>query len=290
VAITIDSNGCRRAGSPPPASAGRILVTGDSFTFGHGVDDGETFSAQLEKTLGDSEVMNAGCVGTGHDQHYLLVRAWLEAGGAKRPDQVIWGFSSADFPRNTVGFRRLVDPETGLDYGKPRFVLRGGKLELTHVPTPEPARVEAALHEWVAARERTHNGVARFFRRSRAIRVAWDMAVDKMEQMPLARALAVSFVEECKSRQVPLVIVNLPTRRWLNTRNPLNRLKARLTDSLLKELADKHGARVVDCTPAFLAAPDLDALFIPDGHYSAAGHAVVAGVIADELARGGATP
>jgi hypothetical protein len=104
-----------------------------------------------------------------------------------------------------------------------------------------------------------------------------------MEQMPLARRIAAEFVTECQKRNTPLVIVNLPTRRWLNTRNPVNVLKRRMSDSLLKELEREQGARVVDCTAAFLAQPDLDALFIPDGHYSAAGHAVVAQVLAEAL-------
>ncbi len=284
VAITIDSQGCRRAGPPPADPVLRLLVLGDSFTFGHGVNDGETFSAYLERLMEKSLVLNAGCVGTGHDQHYLLFKKWEQMGGVK-PDLVIWGFSSADIPRNTVPFRRLVDTETGLDYGKPLFVLKKGKLELTNVPTPEPAQVEPALQAWWAERERSHTFVGRFFRRSRAIRVAWDMAGDKLRQMPLARAIGGEFVEECRRQNVPLVIVNLPTRRWLNTRNPINRMKSRMSDSLLRELADKHNARVIDCTPGFLAQSDLDALFIKDGHYSPAGHAVVAEVIAEALSK-----
>lgn len=284
VAVTIDALGCRRAGPPPAAPARRLLVLGDSFTFGHGVDDGATFSAQLEAKRPGTAVLNAGCVGTGHDQHCLLFKNWEQLGGP-RPDALVWGFSSADIPRNTVPFRRLVDPETGLDYGKPLFRLREGKLELTGTPTPEPAEVDAALRAWWAEREAGYPAPFRFLRRSRALRVAWDTLADKRRQMPLARAIAAEFVAEAQRRAIPLVIVNLPTRRWLNTRNPVNRLKRRMSDSILEELAAEHGARVVDCTAAFLAQPDLDALFIPDGHYSAAGHAVVADVLAKELER-----
>jgi hypothetical protein len=276
VAITIDGRGCRRARASAASAPRRILVVGDSFTFGHGVNDDEAFAALLEKRAGAPAVMNAGCVGTGHDQHYLLYKQWLADAGKPRPDLVIWGFSSADIPRNTVAFRRLVDPETGLDYGKPRFVLSGGKLVLTHVPTPEPGQVEASLQAWAGAREYERNAAARFLRRSRAIRVAWDVAADKLEQLPLASAIAGEFVEDCRKEQVPLIIVNLPTRRWLNTSNPVNRVKQWMNDALLHQLVSKHNAVVVDCTEAFLAQPDLDALFIADGHYSPAGQAVVA--------------
>jgi hypothetical protein len=284
VAITIDAFGARRAGPPPAGATNRILVVGDSFTFGHGVNDGETFAAMLEAKLAGTEVMNAGCVGTGHDQQYLLAMDWLRPDGGKpKPGRIVWGFSSADIPRNTVAFRRLVDPQTGLDYGKPRFVIRDGNLELTGVPTPPVEEVEAALQAWVAAGEAARSPGVRFLRRSRAIRLGWDLAADKTEQMPLAARIAGEFVETCREKHIPLLIVNLPTRRWLNTRNPLNIFKRRMTDRLLSQLAKEHDARVVDATAAFLAQPDLDALFIKDGHYSPAGHAVVAQVLAEAL-------
>ncbi len=284
VAITINLFGARRAGPAPVAPASRTLVVGDSFTFGHGVNDRETFSALLEGQLAGTDVMNAGCVGTGHDQQYLLAMEWVRPDSGKpKPDRIVWGFSSADIPRNTVAFRRLVDPTTGLDYGKPRFMIRDGKLVLTNVPTPPVEEVETALRAWSAAKEEARSPGVRFLRRSRLIRLAWDLAADKAEQMPLAAGIAGEFVERCREKNIPLLIVNLPTRRWLNTRNPLNLLKKRLTDRLLRQLAEEHGARVVDATAAFLAQPDLNALFIKDGHYSPAGHAVVAQVLADAL-------
>ncbi len=284
VAITIDSFGARRAGPPPEGAFNRLLLVGDSFSFGHGVNDGETFSALLETLLERAEVMNAACVGTGHDQQYLLLKEWIGAESRKpAPTGIVWGFSSADIPRNTVTFRRLADPRTGLDYGKPRFVLERGRLVLTRVPTPPPSEVEAALRAYVAERETARSGVSRLLRRSRVIRVCWDWVADKAEQLPLAEAIAAEFVGLCREQGKPLLIVNLPVRRWLRTKNPLNIVKRRMTDRLLRKLAEEHGARVVDCTPAFLEEPDLDTLFIQDGHYSPAGHAVVAEVLAEAL-------
>ena len=58
----------RREYGPRPDGATRIAVLGDSMTFGWGVEDGETYPAQLEEILqaggGRVEVINAGFPGT----------------------------------------------------------------------------------------------------------------------------------------------------------------------------------------------------------------------------------
>lgn len=68
----------------------RILILGDSITFGHGVADEETFPYQLEtilKTYGDVEVINAGYAsGFTTDTYYLYLK---ERGLKLKPDIVI---------------------------------------------------------------------------------------------------------------------------------------------------------------------------------------------------------
>jgi len=108
----------------------RILTFGDSYTFGEGVSDHETFSYYLEKLLPGSEVINFGIHGYGHDQMLLYLR---EEGIKYHPDIVILGFVALDMKRNMLSFR---------DYAKPRFVLDGGQLVLTNTPVP---RLEETL-------------------------------------------------------------------------------------------------------------------------------------------------
>jgi len=113
----------------------RILVLGDSFTFGEDVGDDETYSHHLERLLPGTEVINLGVHGYGHDQMLIYLR---EAGARYRPDIVILGFLTGDMERNVLSFR---------DYAKPRFVLEDGKLVLRNSPVPPPLEM-AAREKW----------------------------------------------------------------------------------------------------------------------------------------------
>jgi hypothetical protein len=107
----------------------RILILGDSFTFGDEVSDDETYSSYLQEMLPNAEVINMGVHGYGHDQMLILLK---EEGIKYAPDIVIVGFLPLDMSRNLLIFR---------DYAKPRFLLRGGELKLTGTPVPRPEEV-----------------------------------------------------------------------------------------------------------------------------------------------------
>ena len=113
----------------------RILVLGDSFTFGEDVGDDETYSHHLGQLLPGTEVINLGVHGYGHDQMLIYLR---EEGVRYRPDVVILGFLTGDMERNVLSFR---------DYAKPRFVREGGRLALRNSPVPPPAEM-AAAEKW----------------------------------------------------------------------------------------------------------------------------------------------
>ncbi len=104
----------------------RILILGDSFTFGDEVSDDETYSYYLQEMLPHTEVINMGVHGYGHDQMLILLK---EEGVKYQPDIVILGFLALDMSRNILKFR---------DFAKPRFVLEGGELRLTGNPVPRP--------------------------------------------------------------------------------------------------------------------------------------------------------
>ena len=104
----------------------RIAVLGDSFTFGEEVSDHETFCAWLERLIPDSEVLNFGNHGYGHDQMLIYFRSEVRR---YSPDIVILGFVTMDMERNLHSFK---------DYAKPRFELDKGRLVPRNLPVPPP--------------------------------------------------------------------------------------------------------------------------------------------------------
>jgi len=113
----------------PTPGRHRIVTLGDSYTFGDEVSDDETYSQYLERFLPDTEVMNFGLSGYGHDQMLL----YLEQEGVKyHPDVVLIGYVWFDIFRNLAEFT---------SYSKPRFELRGKELRLTNMPVPPPESI-----------------------------------------------------------------------------------------------------------------------------------------------------
>jgi hypothetical protein len=142
----------------------RLLLVGDSFTFGSDVRDSETFAAILARgALRDWDVMNLAVPGYGTDQQILMLE---QVGLRYRPDVVILGFFVRDFSRNTLWFR---------SYAKPLFTPAAGDadaLELTRVPVPSP---ELLFEEYRSGRRKTGRPFSSYavtwFRRS--MREAW---------------------------------------------------------------------------------------------------------------------
>lgn len=79
----------------------RILVLGDSHTFGYEVDQEQTYAAITEKRLRDqgldATVINAGLSGTGTGEQLVFLE---QEGMRYQPDFVVLGFFSNDFDDN----------------------------------------------------------------------------------------------------------------------------------------------------------------------------------------------
>jgi len=281
VSVKINSGGLRNDreyGYERKPGVFRAVVLGDSFTFGHGVDNDKTYAADLESMIPESEVLNAGVQGWGHDQQLL----WLKEEGLKyRPDLIIWGFSSADIPRNVNIFRRLSDLTTGLDYAKPRYIVKDGKLELTNFPAPPPGDMDRLIANYLGTERAKRSLFNRIMRHSRfftAIDDAIDTLAEKKEQVVLAEAIVREFALTAKKAGIPLVIVHLPVRKWLESMSPIVTAKRKTTEGLLVRVSAETGAPVLDLRTAFLAKGrnEIGSYFIKDGHYSEAGNKLVA--------------
>jgi hypothetical protein len=88
----------------------RVLVLGDSFVWGYGVNQNEVFTEIIERKLKNIEIINAGVPGYSTDQELI----WFQDEGLKyKPDLTILVISPNDFD-DIVAFNTY----------KPRFVIK----------------------------------------------------------------------------------------------------------------------------------------------------------------------
>ena len=140
VDVQINSAGLRDFEYPLERVPGksRILLLGDSTTWGFGVEQDETFGSLLEQLRPDWEVINAGVSGYGTDQEFLYYKS---KGAAYKPDVVLLSFSGND-PENSFY-------PVQYWHNKPVFRLNGESLELTNVPVP-PESLTQKIANYIA--------------------------------------------------------------------------------------------------------------------------------------------
>ena len=257
--VVYHSNGlgfrAAREVSPAPRSADavdeRIVFLGDSFTFGSGVEEDETFASLVAASRPGSVAFNLGIGGFGIDQMWLtLVHYGLEL----EPTRVVLSFIRNDLDRSLSAYRL-----GHVWQEKPLFQLAGGQLErMTAENRPGPLRSWLTQDlRWTGLWRRVENSLSR----NLPIGYRWR----------LNRTLFEAVRDTCAAADVPLLVVHLP----VNRRNPVP-----LFDSELTAMEIDY----VDLTP--LLPGDADELYFPrDHHFNAAGHAFAARAIAEALRR-----
>lgn len=103
----------------------RVVVLGDSFTEGGGVNDDEVFTRLLEKALGNVEVINLGVYGYNTAQEYLTLK---EVGLKFAPDAAVLVVFTNDIPGNVVGLEAFGPA--------PSFLLDGDSLRFEGLDGP----------------------------------------------------------------------------------------------------------------------------------------------------------
>lgn len=127
--VKTDSHGFRskhEIAAQVPAGKLRIVCSGDSFTFGSGVDNDHDWCEMLEQLDSRIEAVNMGQIGYGVDQAYLWYKR--NAGQVKH-DVHLFAFIGDDF-------RRMANPDFNL-YSKPVLDLEGDQIVARNVPLPE---------------------------------------------------------------------------------------------------------------------------------------------------------
>lgn len=242
----------------------RIVVLGDSFTFGEEVSDDETYPHYLEAALPNTEVLNLGVQGYGHDQMLLYLK---EEGVKYRPDIVIVGFASLDIYRNTWTF---------FAYAKPKFNLISGHLELTNVPVPTP--------ETVLAQEPYHSKAVDLLVMLRE-KVRWGLGEKETEARKLTTAILDEIVATTRGIGAVPVIVDMPVYQEVDDASA----SMSGLEQYLHQYCQERGIACPFLRPRFREEVKKGADFNSHGHWSPEAHRVAAEEIRDFLVRANLT-
>lgn len=201
----------------------RYAVVGDSFVFGFGVNDDETFVELLNRAHeGEARFLNFGTPGYSTDQEYLLIR-----------DRVLPFAPEAVFLFVYLG-NDLCDNELPMplqaDLPKPRFEFDGDKFVLQN-PASEDRREELraqrpGLMEIVLGGRQSRSGLSAWLNRSAAWRVLAERFfppgdVSRGFEQRFAPSLKLfSFLvgkirTACESHDASLILVLLPGRSYV---------------------------------------------------------------------------
>ena len=132
---TINSAGQRTVPNSAPYGHPMIWCLGESMTFGHGLNDEDTFPNRLA-VISDARVWNLGVQAYGTDQSLLQLRRLLRK---SRPDVVILSYIPSLIERN-ASLPKWTDKLKLSNRNKPKFRWANQHLELTEIPGPAPAK------------------------------------------------------------------------------------------------------------------------------------------------------
>jgi hypothetical protein len=220
-----------------PRAGRKILILGDSLSFGEGVNIEDRFDVKLLSSLPAVRVINTGTMGYGTDQEYVVFQNWkhiLESG-----DTVLIVLNQSDY----------------FDVLRPRFVRRAKpyfeKVDGSYVLRPPRVSLLERWSDW----SRLASVLARF------IEPMTPESLDPGESIEIIRFILGRIREEVP-RGVRVVLAHQGTCDFLGP-------KLGLSSTMFCQFADA----CIDLDDG-LAADQTHLL--PDGHWSASGHAAVA--------------
>ena len=234
--INTDQNG-QRVIAQNPLAGRRILILGDSLSFGEGVDIQDRFDVKMLSSMSDVHVINTGVMGYGTDQEYVVFGNWKHL--LKPGDTVLVVLNQSDY--FDVLRRRY------FGRAKPYFEKVGGLFVL------RPPRI--GFWERWSDKSRVAAVVARL------VEATASESLDPGQSIDIIR-FAFERIREEVPRGIRVVLAHQGTRDFLEP-------KLGLSSAMFCQFADA----CVDLDEVVRGDP---AHLLPDGHWSASGHAAVA--------------
>jgi len=270
------------------AGVKRVIVLGDSYTWGWGVEQEETFCEIAERAMKNTEFINLGHNAYGTAQEYLIFKKW----GIKfSPDLTVLAFYYND-----------LDDNYSESLKRPLFRLEKGNLVLKNRPKPFKSAIKKfwqknfLLYNFIDYRvamlkqlslskpsKVRHGFKACFYRNySERTNAAWD----------LTKTLLMKIDELTHHR---LLIMYIPYRLQVEHKAYQKVLAASHVDEkeidilhpnkILKSFSEDHGIPFLDLTPYFRKANEEDILlyFKHDGHLTKDAHELAAQKLREQI-------
>lgn len=308
---------------PKPRGVFRILVLGDSMTFGMGVEQEATFPDLLEEMLTGNrkagqvrfEVINAGVPGYGTAQQLLQYRLYKQQ---LNPDLVILAFFVSNDLLDNLCVDQIRPDRTSAptNPARPCFALRNEKLTEVHSPQPPQGTPPLSflnvkkLHTWLFFHSSVKNTLTS---RVEVIEFLHNLSIDiPIDQLPgtfswymeeyrsgwpLTVALFDDLKEEISRDRDSLIVVAFPSRPQVTDQilqlthvlfADFEETEEFMTDitrpqELLTRWGEEEQIPVIDCLPDLKKAARTQPIYLPDGHFNATAHKIVAELIFNHL-------
>lgn len=254
--VNINSVGLRdREYTAERSDKKRMLVLGDSFGWGFGVETDEVFSEVLERRYPDWEIINASVSGYSTDQEYLYLR---ERGMRYAPDVVVVLFYQNDL----VGNAR----DEIYWHNKPYFRLDNYTLTQFNIPVP-PATLGQRLDRFFYGKTYL---LAKLYRMVELVRqggtlkseASWSVNTD------LTFRLLKAMNRLSRQHDAKLVVVSIPMGKGLR--------------SHLKAFCLRNNIRYLSLDEAFESA-QTPYTFAHNEHWNSTGHVIAADAVEQYL-------
>lgn len=270
VEVVINSQGMRDSEySVERTGKRRMLVLGDSYGWGFGVEHSERFSEIMEDAYPDWEIINASVSGYGTDQEFLFLR---ERGMAFKPDVVLLLFYAEDFVNN--------NHDEQYWYFKPLFRINGGELELHNVPVPKATTIQR-LKRFVLGR--TYLGRILHLAKCRWLALSGSQvnhkigntdrdSSDRRSRYHVTDRLITSMNELCKKNGSLFLLVSIPMGRQRRT--------------VLQRITEEQRIPHLQLDADF-ESTTTSVMFPHDRHWNEEGHRIAANAIDRFLRKSG---
>jgi hypothetical protein len=247
-----------------PDGRHRIVFLGDSFPYGTGVGDTETFPALVERLCPAIQSLNMGVAGYGIDQSYL---SYTNVAARIQADAILFTFIEDDFRRMALKAFLTQNP-------KPQLAVEDDELVVLNVPVPT----------WGAG---SNTSWFKEFPRKTAlfqiVRGVLERYLNDYDPWPVVERLFVELDALSRKRSQEFVLVYLPTKGDFIMQRPTD------VSVAVKKIADRHQIGIWNLTDDFkvLSPVERDRLFGSDGvHYNESGNRRVAEAVLKRLPMG----